>query len=191
MEIGPADDKVARFNELLIKDFGIDSISSKPMFRIVWANNEMEKRLTKYTDSGVELLTPEVREVPKYRQWAKNRYILERLCVVAVMTKEQMEMTVNRITYEPLWSFVDNKLEYLEPNYDVAKLVINAVLAALHQDGSFGAKYKDPALDPEDTQRRVAALQEELFGNETDTGDALAHKEAVIVPRNYEKETVQ
>jgi hypothetical protein len=29
---------------------------------------------------------------------------------------------------------------------------------------------------------------EELFGDETETGDALAYGEAIVVPRNYEKE---
>lgn len=190
MERGPADDEVARFNEWLKRDFGVDTVSGYPIFRIVWANNEMEKRLMRYTDSGVELLTPEIREVPKYRQWAKDRYILEHLCFVEVQTNEQLEMTVNRITYEPKWSFVDNKLNYLTPRYEVAKVVADIVLAAIHRDGSFGAKYKDNSGDPEEMQKRVAGLQEELFGNETETGDALAHGEAVVVPRNYEKEKV-
>lgn len=185
MERGPADDEVARINDMLAREYGINTTDSRPIFRVVWANNEMEKRLMRYTDSGVELLTPEIREVPKYRQWAADRYILERLCYAEVLTKEDMELTVQNVRYEPLWSFVDNQLGYLPPNYAVAKLVIDAVLAAIHQDGSFGAKYKDNSGSPEEMQKRVAGLQEELFGNETETGDALAHGEAVVVPRNY------
>lgn len=190
MERGPADDEVIRINDLLAREYGINTTDSRPIFRVVWANNEFEKRLMHYTDSGIELLTPEIREVPKYRQWASDRYILERLSYVEKQTKEDMEMTVHVVSYEPLWSFVDNQLNYLPPKYEVCKLVIDAVLAALHQDGSFGAKYKDNSGDPEEMQKRVAGLQEELFGNETETGDALAHGEAVVVPRNYEKEKV-
>lgn len=29
---------------------------------------------------------------------------------------------------------------------------------------------------------RVDALQQDLFGNETETGDALAHGDAIVVP---------
>lgn len=179
MERGPADDIVARFNDWLIRDYGIDTESSRAMYRIVWSNNEFEKRLTKYTDTGIELIHPEIREVPKYRQWAKDRYILEYLCHIEVQTKETMEMTVNRITYEPLWSFIDNQMNYLPPNYDVCKIIIDTVLAARNRDGSLTTKYRDPALDPEETQKRIVQLQAELFGNETATGDALAYKEGV------------
>jgi len=35
---------------------------------------------------------------------------------------------------------------------------------------------------------RVSKLQNELFGNETAVGDALAYKEGVSVPSNYKKE---
>ena len=55
------------------------------------------------------------------------------------------------------------------------------------------AKYKDPisGLSQDDyiemKAQEIQCLQDELFGNETDTGDALAHGEAVIVPRNYKE----
>jgi hypothetical protein len=59
--------------------------------------------------------------------------------------------------------------------------------AAIHGDHSL-RKYKDDnAGSLEETQQRVETIQKELFGNETDTGDALAHGEAIVVPRNYEQ----
>jgi hypothetical protein len=36
--------------------------------------------------------------------------------------------------------------------------------------------------------RRITKLVEELFGNETETGDAMAYGEAIVVPNSYKKE---
>lgn len=177
--------EVEHINDLLRREYGIETTSDRPIYRVVWSNDQFEKRLMKYTDTGIELLTPEVREVPKYRQWAKDRYILEKLSYIEIPVEE---MTVNRISYEPLWSFVNNKLEYLPPRYDVCKLIIDSVNERLGK--STGVLYKDVSENTEEKQERVAQIQQELFGNETDTGDAIAHGEAIIVPRNYENEKV-
>jgi hypothetical protein len=49
------------------------------------------------------------------------------------------------------------------------------------------AKYKDPEADPVtgalERQARLDAVQESLFGNETDVGDALAYKTGVTVQK--------
>jgi len=182
---GPVDDEVDRINIQLRREFGVDMTSDRPNYRVVWSNDQYEKRLMHYTDKGVELLSPEVREVPKYKQWAADRYILERLSFIGEMDAAK-EMTVHKISYEPIWSFVDNKMNYLPPRYEVAKIIIDALHAKIHGDNSL-AKYKDKTNDPEETARRVEAIQHELFGEETATGDALAHGEAIVVPRNYEK----
>jgi hypothetical protein len=39
----------------------------------------------------------------------------------------------------------------------------------------------------EKESERIKQIQQDLFGNETDTGDALAHKEGVTVPHNFER----
>jgi hypothetical protein len=64
-------ESIETINEQLRRAYGIDSISSRPIYRVVWANDELEKRLMHFTDAGIQLLTPEIREVPKYAQWAK------------------------------------------------------------------------------------------------------------------------
>lgn len=181
----PDYEEVERINALLRKDFGYELTSDRPIYRVVWANDQYEKRLMKYTDSGLELLTPEIREVPKYKQWNADRWILERLSYIDAPS-DTSEMTVSKISYEPIWSFVNNKLEYLPPRYEVCKIVIDTVHAAIYGDNSL-AKYKDNTNDPEEAQKRVDLIQKELFGNETEVGDAIAHGDAVIVPRNYDK----
>src|SRR5678815_197989 len=117
----PIPDIVERINKQLRDEYGIEVTSDRPIYRVVWSNNQYEKRLMHYTDAGVELLTPEVREVPKYKQWAKDRYILEKLQYIESPLLKTDEMTVQVVSYEPIWSFVDNKLNYLPPRYDVCK----------------------------------------------------------------------
>ena len=185
MKILPLE-SVEAINKWLRDEYGIELTSDRPIYRVVWSNDQTEKRLMYYTDSGIALLTPEVREVPKY-QWAKDRYILERLSYVD--TEVAGEMTINKISYEPIWSFVDNKLNALPPRRDVCKIIIDTLHAAIYGDHSL-AKYKDKGEDLEETKERIAKIQDELFGNETDTGDALAHGEAIVVPRNFESEKV-
>jgi hypothetical protein len=121
-------ESIETINEQLRRTYGIDSISSRPIYRVVWANDELEKRLMHFTDAGIQLLTPEIREVPKYTQWAKDRYILRtiKLCQ-KLIAPEKMQMTVSKVSYEPIWSFVDNKLNYLPPRFEVAKVVIDTV----------------------------------------------------------------
>jgi len=180
----PIPDIVERINKQLRDEYGIEVTSDRPIYRVVWSNNQYEKRLMHYTDAGVELLTPEVREVPKYKQWAKDRYILEKLQYIESPLLKTDEMTVQVVSYEPIWSFVDNKLNYLPPRYDVCKIIIDSMNERL---GKKAPPTKDPMENVEEKRNHIAKIQEELFGNETDTGDALAHGEGVTVPRNYEK----
>jgi hypothetical protein len=182
--MGPIPEIVERINKQLRDEYGIEVTSDRPIYRVVWSNDEFEKRLMKYTDAGVELLTPEVREVPKYKQWAADRYILEMLQYIDSPLSSTEEMTVQVVSYEPIWSFVDNQLNYLPPRYDVAKIIIDSRLERL---GKKAPVAKDPMENLEEKRAHIAKIQEELFGNETNTGDALAHGEGVTVPRNYEK----
>jgi hypothetical protein len=51
------------------------------------------------------------------------------------------------------------------------------------------AKYTDTEENttPEGRDQRISKLQMELFGDETETGDALRYKEGIVVPSTYEK----
>jgi hypothetical protein len=179
---------IEAINKALRDEYGIETTSDRPIYRVVWSNDQYEKRMSTHSPEGMEYLYPQLIEVPKYKQWAKDRYILERLSYVETEQGENAQMTVNKVSYEPIWSFVNNKLEYLPPRYEVCKIVIDAIHAAIYGDHSL-AKYKDDnAGSLEETQQRVSKLQDELFGNETDTGDAMAHGEAIVVPRNFESD---
>jgi hypothetical protein len=182
---GPWAHEVIDINKLLREHFGIAD-NGDAIFRIVWSETQYEKRLTKYTDEGLELLTPEVRLLPKYKQWIHQKYVLERL--VAVPQISAGELAGVKVSYEPLHAFEDKNGNPLPPKFEISKFVIDTIFAAMGQE-SLGPKYADPEASLEANEARVEKLQEQLFGNETEVGDALAHKQAIIVPRNYNKVT--
>lgn len=178
---------IESINKQLIEEFGIDSITGRAMWRVVWSEDQFEKRKMEVTDEGLQLLHPEVREVPKYRQWVKERFVLENLTIIPVINQD--ELPTSKYSYEPIWIFETQAGVYLPPKFEAAKLVVDAVYIAKGRTDF--VRYKDPDSDTEEAKenhkKRVDGLVADLFGNETETGDALAHGEAIVVPGNYEK----
>lgn len=187
---------IESINRQLVDLYGIDTVSGQPMWRVVWSEDQFEHRRGVYDDftpGGIYIRTvEEVRWVPKYSQWIKEKYVLERLVVVPEINVPELPAT--KLSYEPIFPFETGSGQYLPPRLDAAKFVIDMVYAAMGK-GSV-AKYKDPDAGLTTDQqiekkvKEIDNLQQELFGNESYVGDALAHKEAIIVPRNYEKKKV-
>jgi len=180
-------------NKQLVDHFGTDTITGLAMWRVVFSEDQFEKRLGTYDDftpSGIYLRTvTEVRDVPNYRQWIKRKYVLENLVLIPDINKKELPGVV--MSYEPIFVFETGSGKYLPPKFEASKLVIDTINSAKgHSDL---AKYKDPdagLITSEHIEKRAAEvdkLQSELFGNESLVGDAIAHGEAIIVPRNYEK----
>lgn len=173
-------------NRHLVNYFGIDTVSGLPMFRVVYSEDQYEKRLTKYSDGGIELLHAEVRLLPKYKQWIQNKYLIERLVVVPDVNVA--ELAAQKLSYEPIYVFEDAQGNYLPPKTNGCKFVIDTMYAAMGKSSL--VKYvDDEATDPDFKEKRVRELQAELFGNETEVGTALAHGYGVTVPNSYQKES--
>ncbi len=182
-------------NRQLVELYGIDTITGQAMWRVVWSEDQFEYRhgtYDDYTPSGIYLRTvEETRFVPKYRQWIQEKYVLERLVVIPEISSGDLPAT--KLSYEPMYPFETNSGKYLPPRLDAAKFVVDTMLAA--QGKTSLAKYRDPVsgMTAEDytemKAKEIDDLQQDLFGNESDVGDALAHNEAIIVPRNYKGES--
>lgn len=170
-------------NQRLIDYFGLDTASSNPMFRIVWADDQTEKREMTHTDSGIELLFPEVREVKKY-SYLHNVHVLEQLVIVP--DDQRKELADVKISYEPLWVYVDANGNPLPPKWEPTRLIIDTIHAATGHKSL--RKYIDPDASEGAQEERVTRLHQELFGNETETTDALRYKEGIVVPSTYVKE---
>ncbi len=170
-------------NKKLIDYFGRHE-DGRPNFRVVYSDDQFEVRMSDYTDDGFQLLRPEARKFPKYRQWVPNRYILERL--IPVMGETDL---LEKTSYEPAWVFQDRNRNYLPPYFDGCKFVIENLLAAVNGSQKHYTKYKDDSLTPEAQAAELQRMMDNLFGNETPAGDALAYGTGVSLA-NTSKETV-
>lgn len=176
-------ESIERLNQQLADLFGIDTNSANPIWRIVWAEDQREKRMTKFSPSGIEYIYPVPMELPKYSH-IKGRYILEKLEIVPLQNVE--ELCGAKISYEIKWVFENEKVGYLPPRLDVAQLVIHTLNFAQYGNKFGLAKYVENA--DEEKRREFQRIWDDLFGNETDVTDALRYKEGVTVPSNYVKE---
>jgi len=166
---------IAYINKKLIDEFGYES-DGRARFRIVFSEDEYERRLTDFTDEGFQLAVPEVRLFPKYKQWIHQKYILERL----VPIPENAELT-EKVGYEPAWVFQDKHGNYLPPFFDGCRLVIESMFEAMGRKDMF-ARYKDKNISKEEHLAHIKKVEEELFGNESAVTDALAYGTGVVVP---------
>lgn len=178
--VGELTETLDFINRKLEREFGRD-LTGRPIWRVVWSDTQIEKRKMYTTDEGLDLLQPEVREVKKY-QHISERYVLEKLTEVVGETD-----LITPMSYEPLWTFQDRFNQYLPPRFDACKFVIETVNINLAK-GKGHVKYKDETTSPEYREALLKRKEQELFGNETPVGDALAHDFGVTVPRNYEKQ---
>lgn len=163
---------IETINKYLIDTFGLESSINKPMFRVVFSDDQYEKRLTDFIN-GIQLLRPEVRELPKYF-WIKGRYILERLVVVPEINMP--ELPTSKLSYECIWIFENQSgTEALPPRIDACKIIVDTMYAAMGKSSL--RKYIDEEANTtkEGRDAKIKQLQEELFGNETPATDALAY----------------
>jgi hypothetical protein len=174
-----------------VDHFGIDTVTGDPIWRVVWSEDQFEKRHGTYDDitpGGLYLRTVTgVRLVPKYRQWIEKKYVLERLVVVP---EENMpELPATKVSYEPIYVFENGDGNYLPPKFIAAKFVIDTIYAT-----QYGTKNLRKYVDEENTQeaaialkdKRVSEIEEALWGDQSSFGGSIVHGEAVVVPRNFE-----
>lgn len=184
-------ERLETVNQYLEDSFGIDTDDAKPIFRVVFSDDQLEKRESKYTDSGIELLQPEVRQLPKY-PWIQGMYILERR--VLVPDENLKELAGLKKSYEPLWVFQGADGFPVPPTIQGCKFIIDTLYAALGKQSM--AKYKDnqPSIaSPEEAyelnKASIDKLENELFGDESSLGQETinASGSAIIMPANYGK----
>lgn len=161
-----------------LKDlYSVDIVTGQPIFRVVYSEDQFEKRWMDTTDSGIQLLNRELREVPKYRQWLQNKHLLERLVVVPEINAN--DLPGQKLSYEPLFVFESGNGDYLPPTLQICKFCIDNVLAAqaeikymqtgkVSKDRHLMAKYKETNEEHLKKQKdRIDSIQNELYGDES------------------------
>jgi hypothetical protein len=159
----------------------------RQFFRVVFTEDQYEMQHGNFIDrtsSGIFIReVTETRQVKKY-PWIKEKYILEGLRVIPVENMNDLPGT--KLSYEPVWVFEDKNQKYLPPKMDVCRIVIDQIRR--NQEG--GQEIKKHPMAGLNTKEQIQAEKEridklafEMFGqDETDIGDALMTKQAIIVP---------
>jgi len=173
-------EQIELLNQRLTDEYGLDTSTGQPIFRIVWANDQLEKRLVTETDLGVQLMYPEVLEMKKY-SYLKDVYVLERLVEI-----DERELPGIKLSYEPLWVYKDAANNPLPPIWDATKFIVDTLYAALGRK-SLRKYVEDTSQEAKDA--RIDKIQEELFGNETEVTDALTYREGIVVPSSKTRES--
>jgi len=159
---------IESLNNQLRDLYGIDTNSTKPIWRIVLADDQWEWRLSEYTLEGLKLLHPQVLWLPKY-SWLKGIYVLEQLVVIPEVNRK--ELPEKKVDYNIVYSFAGRNLQALPPRIDVAKLVISFIQAA--QGKGKANVYKDPEAGLtkeqifEQRSNRLKDLENQLYGDES------------------------
>ena len=172
---------VDEINKKLIDYYGKFE-TGEPNWRLVWSEDQYEKRHGEYEDRTPEGIlirrVTEWREVPKYRQWIPKKWVLETLVVVPVGT---MELTT-KTSFEPIYAFPYVNGRVLIPAWPAVKLLVESILERVGID-QVGARYKDPESNPKEAveiqKERIEAIEQSLFGGETELADALARGDAI------------
>jgi len=173
-------ENVETLNRRLKESYGLTN--DLPNFRIVWSEDQWEMRETEYTNEGFQLLYPEVRNLPKYKQYIHEKFLLERLTVVPNF--QVRELGGSELSYECIWVFEDSKGNPLRPVWPAARFVIDQIHKAIEEKTTY-TKYKDPMAGLNTKQllekkhEEITILEQILFEGETDIGDSLAYKEGV------------
>lgn len=170
-------ESIEEINKRLLDEYSSSIDDGRPNYRIVWSDDQYEKRITTHNDKGEELMRPEVRELPKYKQYIRHRYILERLVQVIGETD-----LVEKVVYEAVWTFQDKGGKYLPPWFDACRHIIENILLNMAAKNYY-AKYKD-TMSKEQYLADIQKMEDELFGNESDVTDALTYRTGIVVPGN-------
>jgi hypothetical protein len=165
-------ESIEEINRRLADEFG--KLENLPRYRVVFSNDQLEKRLTKFTDSGIELLFAEVREVPKYQD-ISNKWILEKLYPSDMFNDID---TTEKLFYTVVWTFKTPRGEKIQPSYGACKFVCELIENNMRGSNTI-AKYKEDNETKEQYEARIKKIEEDLFGNESSITDALAYQHGV------------
>ena len=165
--------QLGSLNKSLRNSFGFD-IRNRPLLRIVWSNDEIEKRFGPFevyyghiylrTETGV-------REVLKY-EYIQDRWILERL----FPNNTEATGIIGDTTYEPIYVFQDKNENYLEPNLRVCQFIVHSLLHPLTNK----LRYRDEAQAR--IEKEIKFFEEYLDNKSPYLATMLHNKEAIVVP---------
>src|SRR5262245_39378534 len=121
-------ESIERLNYRLVRNYGYFDSTIYPLWRIVWSEDQFENRYGTYEkhDSHGNWIGQYTgfQEVPKYRQYIREKWVLERCMPVPLPNAHEL---TTKTTYEPVWVFQDKDKNALPPNWEVTLIVIETI----------------------------------------------------------------
>lgn len=147
-----------------LKNYG--SYDGKVKFRLVWANDQTEKRLGTFTDylPGTDIFlreVTEVREIKKYREPNfKDTYVIEKL------VPNYHKAISGRLSYEPIWSYDirlnDGSIKH--PTFEAVQFFMRMAIDGAGHTAKFWIE------QAEKQDRDTLTYYENMFNNEEGFG---------------------
>lgn len=139
-------------NKRLVDIYG-RTLDGRPKFRIVWSEDELEKRYGTFTEHYGNIFLREVsclKEVRKYDYIVPAKYVLEEL-----MYYHNPERPFEFSSYEPKWVFMTKDRKPLWPKWEMVEIVIKSILNGIRKtlsdyEAEDDAKYQKEIQEFED-----------------------------------------
>ncbi len=167
-------EKIETINRLLRDTYGVDTVTGRVMWRVVWAPEQTEKRQYVLDDDVLR-----VAEMKKYPHIG-DRYVLEWLQGVPHAVSD--ELLGMRMSYEPIWTFMDRDGNYLPPYFEGCKYIIDQLLSKLGKKQA-PEKHPDSGKSTEqlvaEHNEKVNRITDELFGDQSQITEQ--HGDTVIL----------
>lgn len=173
-------EKIEDINKWLKRDYGCHT-DGRQWFRVVFAYDQLEKRIMTHTDEGLQLIHPEIRLVPKYRHYIPHsHYILER--IVTILPGVETDL-VEREPYEVVYTFMDKNSNYLPPLYAVCKFILDT----LYENKRVGIKKYTNPEDLKSEEEKHLEMMKYLWDDVDSDPDLISFGRGVAVPTTYER----
>jgi hypothetical protein len=132
------------------------TLDGHPKFRVVWSDEEVEKRQGEFEVWYGPLF---VRKESGIKEFKKYSYISEKW-ILEFYTKSNNPELLTSFSYEPLYTFQGPNEEYLPLNWDVCSIVINSVLN--RKERAPMTNREEENAEREEKEQRVKRLSNRL-----------------------------
>lgn len=180
-------EKIEDINKRLAEVFG-SYRQGMPWFQLRWTDDIIEKHFDTYCDfmRGTNILlreVTEVREVKPYDYIRPPKWALERLIP---NPNPEMLISDSQLVYTLIWAFGykgDPSGEPIHPKWRACEFLIKNLLGGSARKSEY-AKYTAKLGEGQteaDREFRIEQLMEDLYGEPSKVGDAIASKNAVVI----------
>lgn len=145
-------------------------LDGRPIYRIVWSDDQLEKRLGTFCDYYGSILIREehkcLREVKKYWYLQKPCWVLEKL-VFLPREREMYDLIEELVegrngTYETVYTFINKKQEQLP----VVHEIVEAIIHTLHSPDKKLTQSDFDAIEKLEEKAEMDMFEAELMENE-------------------------